>query len=79
MRISKTFLRAGGDDHDDDSDDSDTKPSFIEQLRLPGIMLGIFNIMWHIILTRIQEESFEHAHFTDEKIEDKRGWMSQAL
>lgn len=58
MLIAKAFLCAGGDGNDDDSDDDDTKLSFIDRLILPGIILAIFNITWHNILTRIQLKRF---------------------
>ena len=54
MLIAKAFLCAGGDGNDDDGDHNDTKLSFIERLILPGIILAIFNITWHNVLTRIQ-------------------------
>lgn len=40
---------------------------FIEQLILAGILLGIFNIIWHIILTELLT-----CPFTGKKLEDER-------
>lgn len=52
MLTSKVFLHDDSDDNDNDSDDNDL--SFIDHLIPLGIVLGILNIIWHVILTRIQ-------------------------
>lgn len=49
MLTSIASPRDGGNESDNDNDDNDLKISVIEHRILPGILLGILNVIWYRI------------------------------
>lgn len=47
------------------------KPSFVEHLNVPGVVLGMYII--HLIHAAVQRSGGYHPHFAEEEAEHQRG------